>query len=276
MKNWFFTHKSTEKGLNVKKVNIADYQSRWEYTKATSRWHFDPKVDEDLNPAYCLVGRFTSSFDEVIEQALHLNTPTTMNNRLRTNEVPFTAQLEKYDMEKIGLSTDHVLFNEVRKDSYVGEWPLVIQQMIKFFGFKKLGLGVAIHVQYPGQVFPLHIDAFPFLKQNQEHHILDEHPDQAARFTIQFKNWEWGHIWGYGNTYWKQWQAGEIAFHSWRDLPHCTANAGLSPRVSAQVSGIVTDRTRLLIAQAKENLVLRKELPQIDLSQIAIGTEETF
>lgn len=260
----------------MKKVNIADFQSRWEYTKATSRWHFDTKVNEDQEPPFLVLGRFQSSFEEVIQHALEHNSPTTMNNRLRTGDLPFTAELEEYDMRQIGLSTDHVLFNELRKDSYQGEWPLVIKQMIKYFGFQRRGLGVAIHVQYPGQVFPLHIDAFPYLKENQEHHILDEHPDEAARFTIQFKNWEWGHIWGYGNTYWKQWQAGEVAFHSWRDLPHCTANASFSPRVSAQVTGIVTERTRQLIANARERAKANKEIPQIDLASIEITPEDRF
>lgn len=262
--------------MTMKKVNIADFQSRWEYTKATSRWHFDTGVNEDNDPPFLILGHFISSFDEVIQHALSNNSPTTMNNRLRTGDLPFTAPLEEHDMQKIGLSTEHVLFNELRKDSYANEWPLLVKQMIKFFGFQRRGLGVAIHVQYPGQVFPLHIDAFPYLKQNQEHHILDEHPDEAARFTIQFKDWEWGHVWGYGNTYWKQWRAGEIAFHPWRDLPHCTANAGFTPRVSAQVTGIVTDRTRKLIADARAAMKAKVELPRIDLSAIAIGAEESF
>lgn len=260
----------------MKKINISDFKSRWEYTKATSRWHFDTKVNEDANVPYLIIGRINSSFDDVIKRAVEEATPTTMNNRLRTDEIPFTASLEEYDMKNIGLSTDHVLFNELRKDSYNGEWPLVIKKMIKFFGFQRRGLGVAIHVQMPGQVFPLHIDAFPYLKENQEHHILDQFPDEAARFTIQFKDWEWGHIWGYGNTYWKQWQAGEIAFHSWRDLPHCTANAGLSPRVSAQVTGIVTERTRQLIAQAKNRIQSNTEIPQIDLATITVDPNENF
>ena len=260
----------------IKQVNLSDFSSRWEYTKATSRWHFDTKINEDDNPSYLVLGRFKANFDEFIKHSIEKARPTTMSNRLGDGQIPFTYPLEEYDMNNIGLSTNHVLFNEVRKDSYSGNWPLLIKKLIKFFGFKRLGLGVAIHVQFPGQVFPLHIDAFPYLKQNQEHHILDQYPDEAARFTVQFKDWEWGHIWGYGNTYWKQWSAGEIAFHSWRDLPHCTANAGFSPRVSAQVSGIVTEQTKNLIREARKRTIAESRSIQIDLNQIEVDPNEDF
>ena len=196
-----------------KRVRIADFTSRWEYTKATSRWHFDKSVDEDHAKPFKIIGHFAADFSSIIARSLAHCTPTTMNNRLRTGEKPFTADLEENDMRQIGLSTDHVLFNEVRKDDFGGDWPVEVKKMIQFLGIQRLGLGVAVHVQFPGQVFPLHIDAFPYLKMNQEQHILDDHPDAAARFTIQLQDWEWGHVWGYGNTYWKQWRRGEIAFH---------------------------------------------------------------
>jgi hypothetical protein len=254
----------------MKKVNIADFKTRWDYTKATSRWHFDPQVDEDKNPPYLILGHFKASFTSIVADALAMHSPTTFNNRLRNGQVPFTAPLEAFEMQQAGLSADHVLINEVRQESYAdGEWPELIQQIIAYFGFQKRGLGAAIHVQNPGQVFPLHIDVFPFLKQNQEHHILDDYPDEAARFTIQLEDWKMGQVWGFGNTYWKQWRAGEIAFHSWRDLPHFTANGSFVPRVSLQVTGIVTERTRQLIATARERT---RSLPEIDPTGIVVGS----
>lgn len=255
----------------MKKVSIADFESRWEYTKATSRWHFDPTVDEDTTPAFKIIGRFVGlDFSKIIDRALKNNIPTTMNNRLRTNELPFTDRLERNDMSQMGLSMDHVMYNESGKKDFDGQWPDDLRKILKTLGLQRLGFGCAIHVQYPGQVFPLHIDVFPSLKGNQEHHILDEHVDAAARFTLQLKDWEWGHMWSYGNTYWKQWRAGEVSFHPWKDLPHCTANAGFTPRVSVQITGLVTEKTKALIA----NSVDIRHPREFDMSSVLLDNSD--
>lgn len=255
----------------MRKVNTADFESRWEYTKATSRWHFDPKRDEDAECPFKIVARFSGvDFSSIVKRALEINRPTTMANRLRNGQVPFTDRLERNDYATMGLTIDHVMYNESARSDFGERWPDELRKVFKWLGLQKRGFGCAIHVQYPGQTFPLHIDVFPSLKQNQEHHILDDHVDAAARFTLQLKDWEWGHMWSYGNTYWKQWEAGEISFHPWRDLPHATANSGFSPRVSVQITGLVTDRTRAILADARDP----KAPPRIDLRDYVLNAED--
>jgi hypothetical protein len=39
------------------------------------------------------------------------------------------------------------------------------------------------------------------------------------------------------------WAAGEVTTFDWLNVPHCTANAGLSPRVTLQITGIRTKQT---------------------------------
>jgi hypothetical protein len=39
------------------------------------------------------------------------------------------------------------------------------------------------------------------------------------------------------------WAAGEVTTFDWLNVPHCTANAGLSPRVTLQITGIRTEQT---------------------------------
>jgi hypothetical protein len=92
-------------------------------------------------------------------------------------------------------------------------------------------------------MFPYHVDEIPNIKDNQIDHEFDKHPEQVARLEIMVYDWQPGHVWAYGNTYWKQWKAGDIAWHNWRDIPHGTANFGRSDRVTLQVTGLTTDLT---------------------------------
>ena len=64
---------------------------------------------------------------------------------------------------------------------------------------------------------------------------------------IALEDWQMGHMFAFGNTYWKQWKAGDIVYHSWIDVPHCTANGAHVPRYTIQVTGHTTDRTFELI-----------------------------
>ena len=51
------------------------------------------------------------------------------------------------------------------------------------------------------------------------------------------------------------WLAGEVHDFDWLNTPHATANASNFPRPSIQVTGLKSDRTRELIANAhKDNI----------------------
>jgi hypothetical protein len=93
-----------------------------------------------------------------------------------------------------------------------------------------------IHVQVPGQVWNLHLDKLE--KWNPEN------PDSVLRVQIQLTDWEPGQFWSYGNYHHSMWSAGDVTTFNWQHVPHATANAGLEPRVTLQVTGVQTERTR--------------------------------
>ena len=92
-----------------------------------------------------------------------------------------------------------------------------------------------IHVQWPGQVWNRHIDKLQ--KWNPED------PNKVMRIIIQLTDWKPGQFWEYGNHHWNQWRAGDITSFDWANIPHCTANAGHHPRVTFQLTGIITEKT---------------------------------
>ena len=68
---------------------------------------------------------------------------------------------------------------------------------------------------------------------------------------IQLTDWEQGHFWSYGNYMYKQWSAGEVTTFDWQNVPHSTANAGHNPRVTLQITGIMTDQSKEFINRLK-------------------------
>jgi hypothetical protein len=68
--------------------------------------------------------------------------------------------------------------------------------------------------------------------------------------TIMLADWEPGQFYSYGNYTYSQWRAGDVHIFDWANVPHATANASRSMRPVLQVTGLKTNRTRELLADA--------------------------
>jgi hypothetical protein len=97
-----------------------------------------------------------------------------------------------------------------------------------------------IHVQQPGEVWNLHIDKLQKWSP--------EDPSKVGRYFVQLTDWQPGQFWEYGNYHWNQWRAGDVSTFDWANMPHSTANAGHHPRVTFQLTGVITDQTRAFLA----------------------------
>jgi len=220
--------------------------TRWEYSKAKSKYHFDPARDEDGAPPFRILGHVRGDLKAELERLLKIEKASgnTFTNRIQVQHgldiAPYTREMDLEELRYRGLAEDHCFFHHlsIRQSE-------LFREIAASFAMESSGAGV--HLQYPGQSFPYHVDELPGLKRNDPDHWLDRRPEAAARFEIQLLDWEPGHVWAYGNSYWKQWRAGETAFHSWRDVPHGTANISRSIRATLQVTGLVTERTRRII-----------------------------
>jgi hypothetical protein len=68
---------------------------------------------------------------------------------------------------------------------------------------------------------------------------------------IALNDWEPGHFFSYGNYMHSGWRAGDVTTFDWQNLPHSTANAGHGPRITLQMTGVVTDNTRNFLRQLR-------------------------
>lgn len=204
--------------------------SSWEITVEKSRYHFDTAKMDPLFDSVTYLGNFVpcwqSELDSIIIESREA-TWRTRGNDFTKGRPQSELEAEEYDLERAGYGKDYKISNLSYKLS-----PL-IDRISNLFG---LADNIPrLHVQMPGQVWNLHIDKLE--KWNPED------PSQITRIFIALTDWEQGQFWNYGNYMYSGWKAGDITTFDWINVPHATANASFSPRVTLQLTGLITPVT---------------------------------
>ena len=207
-------------------------QSSWELTKQRSKYHFDTTK---WNPKWDRVERLgviEANWAEELQQVLDQAKPVTWRTRGQATD-PLKRQSIEYDQEEYDLEQQGYDKNYVVTD-LTYSLPAVFQDLANKFCLEKCM--ARIHVQRPGQVWNLHLDKLE--------KWMPEDSTQVVRYFVQLTDWQQGHFWSFGNYMWSGWQAGEVVTLDWLNVPHSTANAGHTPRVTLQVTGIKTAKTQ--------------------------------
>lgn len=222
-----------------------DYEARINYFKRKSNYHFDPLLNEEK--PFAIPGRFSGDWSREIKFLERQSRPHSFNDIVEAAKKKGQINFQ-FD---VSLNNDpsypksHVGFH-VTPDGAINEAETpMLYKMVQWFAFEPGSTMAKLHIQYPGQSFPFHLDGLnPNRTKSSTTTAMKENPELWARIQVQLNDWIWGHIWAIGNHYWHQWRAGEIMYHSWWNIPHGTANCGFSPRFSLQVSGAMTPLTR--------------------------------
>lgn len=212
-------------------------QSSWDETKKRSQYHFDPKTIDPTYDTVTYLGSFSPVWSNELEKIIADSKAVTWRTRGNPDKLRPESELaaEDYDLERFGYGADYAVSN------INWEIPQVLQRVSQRFALDDAM--VRIHVQQPGQVWNLHLDKLEKWNPNN--------PSSIARFMIQLTDWQPGHYWSYGNYQHSGWSAGDVTTFDWQNVPHSTANAGHTPRVTLQVTGIVTDQTRNFLRELR-------------------------
>ena len=214
-------------------------QSSWDKLVEKSQYHFNNDLMDPRWDTVQQLGTFVPDWTTEVKDIIARSKPANWETRGFKGEgvevpKPELAD-EEYDLERVGVDPKVVITNL--------DWTLapVFQRMSQRFA---LGDCMErIHVQMPGQVWHLHIDKL--------YKWFPEDPSKVGRYFIQLTDWEPGQFWEYGNFHWNQWKAGEVSTFDWQNVPHSTANAGFHPRVTLQLTGIITDQTREFLRELR-------------------------
>jgi hypothetical protein len=203
--------------------------SAWELTKQRSTYHFDSfKFDPDQDRVTSL-GNIRSFWQHELANIIESANPKTWRTRGqgadRSNE---EYDQEDHDLEQFGYGKDHVV------GDLTWDVPEIFNKFLKPFGMDNCKM--RLHVQRPGQVWNLHLDKL------EKWNPAD--PDRVMRVMIALNDYEPGHFFSYGNYVHTGWRAGDVHTFDWQNVPHSTANAGHGPRITLQMTGVITDKTK--------------------------------
>lgn len=201
-------------------------QSNWEITKQRSQYHFDNTKLDPRWDTVKLVKQIANTWTEELPAAIAASKPVSWRTRGRVND-PLQRRSEEYDqeeydLERIGMPKDYVVTNL--------NYDLSPELQRIADSFELDNAMARLHVQWPGQVWNLHIDKLE--------KWMPADPSKVERYFVQLTDWQPGHFWSFGNYTWQGWRAGDVVTFDWYNVPHCTANAGLTPRITLQVTGV--------------------------------------
>lgn len=215
-------------------------KSSWDYTKERSNYHFDSTRVDSKDNVVTILGNIKPTWLEDLDNIINTSRPATWATRgYRGEGVPPPREdliAEEYDLTRAGVNTNIVVTHL--------NWnmPESLKQISAGFGLADCM--ERIHVQRPGELWNLHIDKLG--------KWCPEDPSKVMRIFIQLTDWQPGQFWEFGNYHWNQWRAGDVVTFDWANMPHSTANAGHNPRVTLQLTGIVTEQTKQFLQQLSQ------------------------
>jgi len=213
-----------------------EFKSSWDFTKSRSTYHFDSTVKDAPESVLTHLGHIEPTWQADIADIVNHSTPATWETRGYKGEgvLPPREDLlaEEYDVSRVGADPKMIITHL--------NWqiPDSLKAITAAFGLDDCM--ERIHIQQPGEVWNLHMDKLQKWSP--------EDPSRVGRYFVQLTDWQPGQFWEYGNYHWNQWSAGDVSTFDWANIPHSTANAGHHPRVTFQLTGVITDQTRRFLA----------------------------
>ena len=225
--------------------------SRWEFTKSQSQWHFDEFEPGERDFQY--VGTFQGDWSNEIDECLGRVKPNTWANRnIGQKSEIYTASQEQNDLIKAGADPDSQIFSRANAKDIP-----IFQRIANYFGMNETA--IKFHNQTTGQMLHWHIDNFAGRKERGNSFTeieADKNPHLMRRFAIMLDDWKHGQVFALGNTYFHQWKKGECITWEWRDIPHATCNMGWNDRPMLQVTGWTTETTHKVVQEGRKNKLI--------------------
>lgn len=225
--------------------------SRWQFTKDRSRWHFDAaKPPQPGKDSFTHVCRFDADFTDAVKKCMPRVQASTWSSRNPDLDRVYSAGPEEADLIRAGADPKMEIFERARADDIE-----IFQKISQWLGMKESS--IKFHNQRTGQMLVEHIDNFAGREERQNSFLeteMDIDPSIMRRFVIMLDDWKLGQVFMLGNAAWTQWRRGDCITWEWRDIPHATCNMGWEDRPMLQITGRVTDVTNERLARVNQDL----------------------
>lgn len=239
-------------------LTYKDFNSREEFVRYLNLWHYDKNSKEsgfvlltNANGFEHELQKIKNNLDVVKhewhDQSIdHIEKSVSAKGQRQID----IMQGQKNDKLQAGYRPDQSMYRvkQANTDS-------VLYDLAQTLGLESAY--VRYHVQFPGEVTVFHTDIF-----SPSHEFLPQYAqddsDQAVgkdtgtrRIIVALEDWDWGHVFQFGCSNWTHWRAGDVVYWEY-GVPHCTANMGYVPRISASITGYATSKFNQKLAHAKQ------------------------
>lgn len=228
----------------------SDYESNWDYVKNNfSNYHFDKWQIDQEGEWWHKLGRFIigEELREMIPHFIEESKKVGWFDVISTYHPGFPGgkspmlQQELYDREQTGIQGE---FTQVVPEPAMVNIP-AIQNLGSYWKLKRLR--TRLHVQFPGQMFGMHIDKL-------WHRNLHD-PAKMIRLVVNLQDYEPGQLMIYGNSVFTHWREGEVHCFDTLNVPHATANLSFKPRVIMVITGVRTEETNEILRSSSSNSI---------------------
>ena len=202
------------------------------YTKKFSKfWHFNPK--KITKKDYQYIGNINGDYKKLYKKIILIE------KKIKPSYVVnFDKKLKKANLNNRiqafrdwGYKKEQTEYYQI----FSGDYPILFKNFIEI---SKISYATSSLIkQYPGNIIPWHYDTHitfkNLIKKNKK--LKNK---KAIRYMVFLTDWDWGHYFCVGNSNVHQWKAGDII--TWEPhLHHCGSNAGMSPKITLNITGLV-------------------------------------
>ncbi len=161
-----------------------------------SGYHFDPFREEEK--VFNIVGQFRGAdwMSEVRRLEVNSEGGSTFgfSHCVAAGEAKSRAnpQFDLCATQEKSYGSDHVFLNRIKGADFNRETAPILFKMVDWFGFEPESVVPRLHIQHPGQVFPVHVDGLMNHKQNElTVQEMKKHPEAWARVQVMLEDWVW-------------------------------------------------------------------------------------
>lgn len=235
--------------LDFQYQDAESYASNWDYIKKNlSNYHYDKWKTEEEGEWWHKLGTFKftpemisviNDLEEKSKKIGWFDVTSTFHPGFPGGKSPLLEQ-EDYDRIKSGIQGEYT--------QVVPETEIIKTELQKLGTHWKLGrLRTRVHVQFPGQMFAMHVDKL--------WHRFPNDPKKIIRLVINLSDYEPGQLMIYGNSVFTQWRQGDVHCFDTLNVPHATANLSTKPRPIMIVTGVRTEETDELLMASNKNTI---------------------
>ena len=200
-----------------------------------NKWHFNALKKKTKD--YLYIGNIKYNYKNLSKKISLLEKKTKISTIVNSDKKLKKANLHNriQSFRDWGYKKEQTQYIQL----FSADYPDLFEKFIKLSGLNYASSSLI--KQYPGNIIPWHYDTHITFK-NKIEKIKELKNKKILRYMVFLTDWEWGHYFCVGNNVVHQWRAGDLI--TWDPIVHhCGANAGMTPKITLNITGLVSKKS---------------------------------